>query len=98
MFRILKVFREVKGTLDNRILGTGGGNKLRHVILVIIESGMALFSIQLARGVASIVPLETVGGEEVFNFIIGIHNMLTVITPLVIATPYFTDHMGLVRE
>ena len=28
-----------------------GGNKVRHIMFIIIESGMALFAIQLVRGV-----------------------------------------------
>ena len=52
VFRIFKVFREVKGvtTLEDRSLGITRGNKLRSVTFIIIESGMVLFAIQLARG------------------------------------------------
>ena len=49
MFRIFKVFQEVKtATADNQNLGVTGGSTLRCVMSIIIESGMALFSIQLA--------------------------------------------------
>ena len=96
VFRIFKVFREVKATLDNQILGATGGNKLRDVIFIIIESGMALFSIQLARLVVSIV--WTDAAQRAFNIIVFIHEMLNVITTLAIAIHYFTDDMGLVRE
>ena len=52
IFKILKVFLEfeVKTSVE-RTLGSTvtGGTKLRHVIFVIIESGMALFIIQLIR-------------------------------------------------
>ena len=50
VFKILKVFLEVKPTSVEQALGTTGGNtKLQHVIFVIIESGMLLFAIQLVR-------------------------------------------------
>jgi hypothetical protein len=51
VFRIFKVFWEVKAatTSVERTLGTTGGTKLRHVIFIIIESGMALFAVQLLR-------------------------------------------------
>src|SRR5882757_2535746 len=51
VFRIFKVFREVRSvtTSDETSLGVTGGRKLRSVIFIIIESGMALFAIQLAR-------------------------------------------------
>ena len=49
MFRIFKVFQEVKtATADNQNLGVTGGSTLWCVMSIIIESGMALFSIQLA--------------------------------------------------
>src|SRR5271163_598538 len=55
VFRIFKVFWEVKlGTADDQVLGVTGGSKLWRVIFIIIESGMALFSIQLARLVVTI--------------------------------------------
>ena len=57
VFKILKVFLEVKATSVERTLGSlssTGGPKLRHIIFIIIESGMALFSIQLARVVITI--------------------------------------------
>jgi hypothetical protein len=45
------VFLEIKAatTSVERTLGTTGGTKLRHVIFIIIESGMALLAIQLVR-------------------------------------------------
>ena len=57
VFKILKVFLEVKATLVERILGSlssTGDPKLRHIIFIIIKSGMALFAIQLARVVITI--------------------------------------------
>src|SRR5882757_438584 len=58
VFRIFKVFREVKRvtTSDETSLGitASGGRKLQSIIFIIIESGMALFAIQLARLVVSL--------------------------------------------
>jgi hypothetical protein len=46
VFRILKV--TVKPTVE-RTLSSTRGNRFRHIMFVIIESGMALFAIQLVR-------------------------------------------------
>ena len=53
VFKILKVFLQVKAV---SVKGSIGGTTLRHVIFVIIESGMALFAIQLARVVLDTLP------------------------------------------
>ena len=81
VFRIFKVFRQVRGitsTLDQEFLG---GSKLRSVIFAIVESGMALFIIQLARlaTVISVGDLSTVAEVAAFDFIAGIHEMFNVI-------------------
>ena len=57
VFRILKVFMEVKAatTSVERTLDSTGGTKLRHIIFVIIESGMTLLLIQVIRTVLSII-------------------------------------------
>ena len=52
VFKILRVFLEVKATSIERTLGSlssAGGSKLRHIIFVMIESGVMLFVIQLAH-------------------------------------------------
>ena len=51
VFRILKVFREIKDITisDEKSLGITRGSKLRSIIFVIIESGMALLVIQVAQ-------------------------------------------------
>ena len=80
VFRIFKVYREVvKPTLKIETLGaTTGGSKMRTVIFVLVESGMALFSIQLARVVITIV--QTDAALNIYNIIANIHQMLNVIT------------------
>jgi len=85
VFRILKVFQEVKTRdADNQILGVTGGRTLQRVIFILIESGMALFSIQLARLVVIVVLESHSAASEAFYFIIGIHEMLNGITPTII--------------
>src|SRR5882757_1302550 len=56
VFRIFKVFREVKRvtTSDETSLGVTGGRNFCSIIFIIIESGMALFAIQLTRLVFSL--------------------------------------------
>ena len=88
VFRILKVFREVKtGTVDDQMLGVTGGSTLRRVIFILIESGMALFSIQLARLVVTIVTTDA--AYVAYELIFGIHEMLNVIIRSVIATLFY---------
>ena len=80
VFKILKVFLEVKPTLTERTLGATGGTKLRHirVIFIIIESGMALFAIQLVRVVLSCLPLQP-STIIAFSLTIGINQMFNVV-------------------
>ena len=86
VFKILKVYLEVKATSVKQTfnsLSSTGGTKLRHIIFVIIESGMALFAIQLARVVVTCV-IESQAGtplnlQTTLDFVISIHEMLNVI-------------------
>ena len=98
VFRIFKVFREVKdATTSNKIsLGVthAGGRKLRSIIFIIIESGMALFAIQLARLVTFATGLGTDAEVDVYELIIGIHEMLNVIISSVIVALYSTDNVA----
>ena len=93
VFRIFKVFQKVKtSTADAQILGVTGGSTLRRVIFIIIESGMALFSIQLARLVVTIVGIMTpdpVYALAAFSLIVTIHEMLNVIIRSVIPTLFY---------
>ena len=95
VFRILKVFQGVKaGTADDQILGVTGGSALQRVIFILIESGMALFSIQLARLVVTIVTLLTTDAayyavDAAYYLIAAIHGMLNVIMGSVIATSFY---------
>ena len=76
VFKILKVFLEVKRTSGD---SPGGGTKLRHIIFVIIESGMALFAIQLVRVVLYSLPMESVPAINGVNLAIIINQMFNVI-------------------
>ena len=96
VFKILKVFMEVKAarTSVERTfkLGSSGGTEFRHIIFVIIESGMALFAIQLVRVGLLIPPVQLqpvlIVPDSVVNLIIGINEVLNVIINLFITTSF----------
>jgi hypothetical protein len=83
VFKIFKVFREVKSITTSNEISLGvthaGGRKLRSIIFIIIESGMALFAIQLARLVIGATRLGTNAEEDIYSLIIGIHEMVNVV-------------------
>ena len=81
-FKILKVFLEVKATMTSveRTLGSTGGTKLRHIIFIIIESGMELFAIQLARVLLMAVPSPPSNTAiDYANLVIAINQMFNVV-------------------
>jgi hypothetical protein len=94
VFRIFKVFREVKDvtTSNEKSLGITGGRKLRSIIFIIIESGMILFAIQLARLVMVATGLETKAEGDIYQFVLGIHEMVNVVILSVIVFLYSTDN------
>ena len=81
VFRILKA-TGVQPTSIERTLGSTEGNKFRHIMFIIIESGMALFAIQLVRIVLGFI---TVPAEQypfvvtAEDFVVVINQMLNVI-------------------
>ena len=77
IFKILKVFLEVNPILVELTLDSTGGAKLRHVVFVIIESGMALFAIQLVRVIFTLLPLES--GVDIMDYLITINQAFNVI-------------------
>ena len=88
VFKIFKVFLEVKATsVERTSLGSvisTGGPKLQRIIFIIIESGMALFAIQLVRVViASLnelqVGLTPISFTIASDFVNPIHQTLNVI-------------------
>jgi hypothetical protein len=89
VFRILKVFLEVKAatTSVERTLGTtwAGTKLLRHVVFMIIESGMALLVVQVARVTFFTLQLELQGdaaNSATYGYVIfiGINEMFNVIS------------------
>ena len=78
VFRLFKVFREVRAASNERIFGATGGNTLRAIIFILIESGMALFSIQFARFVIILVDRNK-GLWDGYPLIVSAHEMLNVI-------------------
>jgi hypothetical protein len=88
VFKILQAFRRVKSvtTSEEKSLGIAGGTKLRSLIFVIIESGMVLFAIQLARAV--ITAFESVAVTSAayyaFQFVLVIHEMVNVIISVIV--------------
>ncbi|KAF8814274.1 hypothetical protein BYT27DRAFT_7156949 [Phlegmacium glaucopus] len=84
VWKIFNVYRQVKSAeSDDQTLRVTGGSKIRTVIFVLIESGMILFSIQLARIVVTILP-ETDTVNKAYGIIVYIHQMLNGITPTII--------------
>ncbi|KAF8808787.1 hypothetical protein BYT27DRAFT_7255249 [Phlegmacium glaucopus] len=83
VFKIFRVYREIGSTSDDQSLGATGGSKIRAVIFIIIESGMILFSIQLARLLASVF-FATDAGDRILQIILYIHQMLNGIAPTII--------------
>ena len=80
VIRILKV-TGVEPTSVRRTLGLTAGTNFHHIMFVIIESGMALFAIQLVRVVLSIIPVPAV--EDPYftgavDFVVVINQMLNV--------------------
>ena len=78
VFKILRVFLEVKTTSVERTLGTTGGTKLRHIVFIIIESGMALLAIQVLRVVFYFLPLS-LANDYTNDFLLVTNQMLNVI-------------------
>ena len=92
VFKILKVFLRVNPILVELTLDSTGGTKLRHIIFVIIESGMALFVIQLIRLVFFTLPMEWT--LDAVDYAIVINEMLNVIIRSVhFYFFYFTDNI-----
>ena len=76
VFKILRVFLSLKSTVTSveRTLDSTGGTRLRHIMFVLIESGMALFAIQLIHLV-----FDNTVEPNTSNLIIGINEMFNVI-------------------
>ena len=73
VFRIFTVvFRQSRVTSDDQGFGATRETKFRSIIFVLIESGLLLFSIQLARLVVTIfLPMD--GAQDTFYLVSSIH-------------------------
>ena len=92
VFRILRVYLEV-------VKPTGGGtgeSKLRPVIFILIESGMALLCMQLAQFVLYLI--KTDGALVVDQPIAYTLQMLNVTIKSVVITLFFSNAVGFYRE
>ena len=80
VFRILKVTGAMPSASFDQTLGSTGGNKVRHIVFIIIESGMALFVIQVVRFVLALgfIP-QTAAWAGANDFVIAINQVLNVI-------------------
>ena len=101
VFKILKVYLEVNAqaasTSVKRNLGSTGGTPLRHIVFVIIESGMAFLTIQLARVVLVTLRLPVLSINDVIAIVIAIHQMHIVIIRSHFYFFCFTDSIYLSR-
>jgi hypothetical protein len=100
VFRILKVFMEVKAatTSVERTLGTTGGTEFQHVIFIIIESGMALLAVQLVRVVLYNSTVQFAAEFIFYNLFTAINQMFNVIIRAVHLYFFcFTDIIFLAR-
>ena len=77
------MFLEVKAanTSVERTLDSTGSTKLRHIIFVLIESGMTLLVIQIVRLVLVIIDPNTYNGSvsDALQYFIAINEMFNVI-------------------
>ena len=99
VFKILKVFLEVRATVTSteRTSASTWDTRLRYIIFVVIESGMALFAIQLVRVV--LYAVQTVQSDYAYPLVICINQMINVIIRSVhFYFFFFTDNIYLVRE
>ncbi|KAF8816972.1 hypothetical protein BYT27DRAFT_7205395 [Phlegmacium glaucopus] len=78
VFRILKVYWEARPTFEDQTLGIGTKGKIRSIIFIIIESGMAMFTIQIIGVVICVLRIEPL------SIIIPITPMIYGIAPTII--------------
>ena len=68
------MFREIKTTTDGETFGGTSASTFRGAIFILIESGMTLFSIQLAR-----LLVTSLSVIRAYQFVIPLHEMINVI-------------------
>ena len=77
VFKILKVFRQVKPASNDQISGVTGGGKLWRILFIIIESGIVLFVTQVFRIVVTVV--KTDAANNFYSIAIAMHDACNVI-------------------
>ena len=77
VFKILKVFWQIKTISNDQILGVTGGSTLWHIVFVIIESGIVLLFIQVFRIVALV--MKTDAANNAYSITVSMHNAFNVI-------------------
>ena len=91
VFRIFKVTRAMPTTTSfEQTLGSTGGNKVRHIMFIIIESGMALLVTQVVRLVLGFISMgagQWMGFRPFEDFVIVINQVLNVI--IILRTVFF---------
>ena len=99
VFRIMKIYLKAKHTFSEQTFGgTGGGRKLLSIIFILIESGMALFAIQLGQLVLAMISrlVNSSSAAAAYSILlpfVAIHQMMNVIIGPVIFTTYLTDSL-----
>ena len=84
IFKILKVLGDVQASsVQSLSFNAGSLRAFRTVIFILFESGIVLFSLQLARLLLTIVVTDASG--DAFELIVGMQQMLNVIIRLVIS-------------
>ena len=103
VFRILRVTGAMPSTSVEQTLGSTGGNKFRHVMFIIIESGMALFAIQLVRVLLVFIPVPVeqdlflIAGNDIAIIINQMPNVI-IIRSIHFYFFCFSDNIYLARE
>ena len=77
VFKILKVFWQVKTISDDQILVVTGGSTVWRILFVIIESGIVLLFIQVFRIVALV--MKTDAANNAYSITVSMHNAFNVI-------------------
>ena len=91
VLKIFAVYQKVKPTSKEKTLGATGGRKLLSIMFIIIESGMALFTMQLLRLVLYLMSSQNAVMQG-YAITLGIDQMVHVIITIPhLKFSYFTD-------
>ena len=88
LFKIIQASLEVKAsTANDQILGTTGRRPFQHVMSALVESGVVLFSMHLARLVT--INVSTDAASNAYQLITSIQDMVNVIISSVIVDSFY---------